>query len=273
MTNGTCACVALAVALAFGVAGCEKKPPESTTVVVLLDFSGSIPAPTVSFYANSIESKIWQELTAHDRLTILPVDSQAESKTDPFFAVDLSQTNFLDTHDGFAHKEEKEQMRVQAFIKDQSQKLKDAVVAAASARSGFRSGTDLIGALHAAANTFPDSGADRHLLVIFSDMIQESPELNLPSLAKAGDARVPLMIKELEDHKRIPKLTGVTVVVVGAGETSAAESGSSTRDEGAYFRSVRLFWMQFFERAGAKLEERNYGYRTQDVIPSMLHSR
>lgn len=268
-----CRCaVALALVLVLGAA-CGEKAPESTTVVALVDFSGSVPASTVAFYANSIESKVWQELTAHDRLTILPVDSRAESKMDPFFAIDLSHTNFSDTHDGFAHKAEKEGVRLQAFIKDQSQKLKDAVVAAAGVRSSFRAGTDLIGAFHAAANTFPATGADRRLLLVFSDMIQESPELNLRSLAQAGDARVESMIKELEDRKRIPKLTGVTVVVVGAGETGAAESGSKTRDEGAYFRAVRSFWLHFFERAGAKLEERNYGYRTQDLIPAMLHSR
>src|SRR5439155_3690543 len=140
--------------------------PSSTTVVALVDFSGSIPPTTVQFYADTIESKVLQELAARDRLTILPIDSRAESKSDPFFAVDLSRTNFSDSHDGVAHKEEKELGRVKAFIKDQSPKLKDAITAAARARSGFSGGTDLIGALHAAANAFPDGGAGKRVLLV-----------------------------------------------------------------------------------------------------------
>lgn len=260
----------LALGIIFGIVGCAKNSP-STAVVVLVDFSGSIPPATAQFYADTIDSKILHELRGQDCLTVLPIDSRAESKSDPFFSIDLSHENFTDPHDGVAHKEEKERARLKTFLTDCSSKLRNGILTTARARSGFAGGTDLIGAVNAAADAFSNIGGEKRILVVFSDMIQESPELNLrTTLAKAGDAHVPSLIKRLQDSQRIPKLTGVKVVVVGAGDTVGSDV--AIRDEAPYFRSIRLFWIEFFKQAGARLEEHNYGFRTQDVIPAILHS-
>ncbi|PYT02787.1 MAG: hypothetical protein DMF60_20350 [Acidobacteria bacterium] len=242
-----------------------KPAPEPTAVVALIDFSGSVKPETVRFYADTIASKVLMELTARDRLTLLPIDSRSESRADPFFAVDFARTNFSDPHDGVAHKEQKERARLDALIAEESKNLKEAISAEASARSGFKGGTDLIGALHSAVNNFPEGDAYRRVLLIFSDMIHEGRDLDLRTL-RADDVSAQAAIKQLEADKRIPNLNGVVVAVIGAGER---DTGAASNP--AYFRAVRTFWMEFFARAGATLAERDYGYRTQDVIPALLH--
>lgn len=245
---------------------CQKTPPPSTAVVALVDLSGSIPSETVDFYATTLTSVVWEKLTSRDRLVVLPVDSEAESKSEPLFSRDLSRTDFSDPKDGFAHKEEKERARVLDFMTKESPALKESVVSAAGRRKANRSATDLIGGLHAAVAAFPEQPNTKRVLLIFSDMVQESAELNIRQLAKTGEAGAETLAGQLVKRGRVPDLKGVSVVVVGAGETGIGG------DNAAFFRAVRAFWKSVLSQAGASVDDRHYGYRTQGAIPDLLKS-
>lgn len=269
MTDKTRYRMLLAIVAAIAVApvaACKRPIVPSTAVVALVDLSGSIPEETTQFYASTLTTLVWDKLSAKDSLVVLPIDSEAEAKSEPLFSENLAATNFSDTKDGFAHREERERARVAAFIKTKAPSLNDAVLSAASRRKANRNGTDIVGAINAATAHFP-STTGRRVLLIFSDMVQESRELNVKQLSKAGDGRAIAIVKELVDRGRIPQLRDVTVVVVGAGETSAGS------DSSAFFRSLRTFWKDFFKAAGATLDDRYYGYRPQDRIPEVLAAK
>ncbi len=242
--------------------GCREQAP-GTTVVALVDMSGSIPKETTDFYSSTLTTFVWERLTSRDRLIVLPVDSEAESQSEPLFSVDLARTQFSDPKDGFAHKQERERTRMRDFILNKTPLIKESLSSAAVRRTSNRGGTDIVGALHAAATAFPRT-SDRRVLLILSDMIQESRELNVKQLSRTGERGAEQLVMQLATKRRIPSLRGVSVLVVGAGETGAGA------DNAGFFRSVRTFWKAFFLEAGATLDDRHYGYRTQDAIPEVL---
>jgi len=253
------------VATSVFAVGCGTTP--STSVVALVDLSGSIQPATVTFYGEALTKDVWKQLDARDRLTVLPIDSEAEAKSEAIFAEDLSTKSFsIPSKDGFAHREEREHERLVSFMSDTAPRLSVAIADAAAKRLAFKNQTDLIGALFAAANSFPVGSAGPRILLVFSDMIQETSELDFKVLARMGEAGVDRLIADVAKRNRIPRLDHTTVVAIGAGET-----GASAGNNAAYYRAVRLFWIKYFERAGAMLTERNYGYRVQDRIPELLH--
>jgi hypothetical protein len=102
-------------------------------------------------------------------------------------------------------------------------------------------GTDIIGVLHLMSEIFsrePRTG--RNVLVIFSDMRNVSPGLNL----EARHLKSPsLMIDEITRTHQVADLAGVTVYVAGA---------NGGRRSVEHWRAVQEFWMQYFAKAGAK---------------------
>lgn len=97
--------------------------------------------------------------------------------------------------------------------------------------------TDILGALQLAAQIFaqhPDAG--RKTLILFSDMRQSTPELNLEP-AKI----VPSFSAVAKRCGRLPDLHGVEVEVLGV-------DGAGKSD--AYWQSLRGFWEGYIQTAG-----------------------
>jgi hypothetical protein len=116
-------------------------------------------------------------------------------------------------------------------------------------------GTDILGALqlvHELFSSEPGRGG-RNVLVIFSDMRNATPTLNLetPHLEDVNS-----MLKKLERHAEIADLTGVTVYVVGANG-----GGKNIRD----WQAIKEFWIAYFGRAGARCG----GYSTLITLPTL----
>jgi hypothetical protein len=101
--------------------------------------------------------------------------------------------------------------------------------------------TDILGAFRLAAQLFAqDETAEERSLILFSDMRQSTPELNLesPKLAEHD----PRFAKAC---KSIPHLQGVGIYVLGA-------DGAGRSD--AYWQGLRSFWETCSKHAGANLE-------------------
>lgn len=101
--------------------------------------------------------------------------------------------------------------------------------------------TDILGALQLVSQMFaqqPDAGRKR--LVIFSDMRQNTPELNLESTKI-----VPSFSSVRNRCGEIPSLHNIQVHVLGADG-----AGKSS----AYWQSLQLFWKEYVRHAGAVLQ-------------------
>lgn len=103
--------------------------------------------------------------------------------------------------------------------------------------------TDVFGTLSRAADYARAPGHDKTVLVLLSDMIQATGELNMDH-----DAGIPGVewIESRAAEERLPDLSGTCVIVSGA-ETNSAR--------GAH---LKKFWTQYFEKVGAKLRPDHY---------------
>lgn len=103
--------------------------------------------------------------------------------------------------------------------------------------------TDVFGTLSRAADYSHAPGHDKTVLVLLSDMIQATGELNME---RDGGIPGAEWIESRAAQERLPDLTGTCVIVSGA-ETNSIR--------GAH---LKKFWTQYFERVGAKLRPDHY---------------
>ena len=112
-----------------------------------------------------------------------------------------------------------------------------------SARAKQIQHTDIFGTLSRAADYAKASRNRGTTLLLLSDMMNETPEVEMTSMQ---GFRVVPGFAERADARRIPSLTGVCVVVAGADVSSAR--GAAVRD----------FWNKYFEAAGTNVSSDNY---------------
>ena len=242
--------------------GAACSTERGVSVSVLVDMSSSVKAETQQFYVTAIGDNILSGLDAKDALEVRPIDSSSEQRSEALYSVDLTRQNFARKGDGFAKAPEKVAARVREFIASERTKLEEALRVAAERRRAFSNQTDIIGALNGLGARTGDDQQRPRVIVLFSDMIQESLELDLRRYADEHEDEAARKVDKFQKLGRLPALKGATVVVVGAGEGETASAVA--------FRAVRTFWLEFFGRAGATLTEGDYGYRTQTRIPDVM---
>jgi len=98
--------------------------------------------------------------------------------------------------------------------------------------------TDVFGTLYRAADYSRAPGHDKTVLVLLSDMIQATGELNMEN---ASGIPGPEWIDHRAAEERLPDLSGACVIVSGA-ETKSARGVA-----------LRKFWTEYFAKVGAKL--------------------
>jgi hypothetical protein len=103
--------------------------------------------------------------------------------------------------------------------------------------------TDVFGTLFRAADYSRAPGHDKTVLLLLSDMIQATGDVNMerPEGIPGTD-----WIESLASEQRLPDLTGTCVIVSGA-ETKSARGAR-----------LRKFWTDYFTRVGAKMRPDHY---------------
>ena len=229
-------------------AGCGRpraaKVPPGKTVVVLVDVSKSVRDRTaISAYEDGFR-KVIAALDPGDVIVVGWISARSESEprlpiNEVLPAVEKRSSNRL-----VERAMEKEAERALAPRKKEMIKRFDALLEAPGRAA---QDTDILGALELARRIFESYPRTHRALVLLSDMVQESSELNLKD-RPLGSRQRAQMIHELDAGGRIPKLPGVRVWVVGARSADARR-----------FREIRSFWMALFKAAGATLNDADYG--------------
>jgi len=107
--------------------------------------------------------------------------------------------------------------------------------------------TDILSSLHLAEKIIKSYKRDKPVLVLLSDMIEDSTEYNFEK-ENLTDRRIEEIINKERKRNRIPDLKGVKVYVV-----AASEKGSEK------FFAIQNFWLRYFKECGANLSKENYG--------------
>ena len=112
--------------------------------------------------------------------------------------------------------------------------------------------TRILDAILVVSRVFRNYDRPRKVLVLCSDMIEESERYNFlrqPPTATAIDR----IVGEERTAGRLPELRGVRVYVVGAG------AGTYSRLPADHHVRVEKFWLQYFKATGAELDKVRYG--------------
>lgn len=128
------------------------------------------------------------------------------------------------------------------------------IVTSWTATSPTSSQKDLFGALLFASKVVNGSrhaGAPSRNLVLFSDMVHETPRLNLVTDSLTSDA-VGRIIDTEREAGRLPDLSGVDVWVAGA--TAATRGGLDPER----ILLIQTFWLRFLRECGANVAPDRY---------------
>ncbi|MBU2471844.1 MAG: hypothetical protein KKF20_05495 [Bacteroidetes bacterium] len=107
--------------------------------------------------------------------------------------------------------------------------------------------TEILSSLQVAERVFKSFKQPRKVLVIFSDMIEESSIANFARRDVSGSLADEI-IKKQKENGTLPDLKGVKVYVVGAAHSDTKK-----------YNQIRNFWLNYFEHNGAVMEKQNYG--------------
>jgi hypothetical protein len=108
--------------------------------------------------------------------------------------------------------------------------------------------TEIINSLNVADKIFHNEKKRQKILIILSDMIQDSREYNFERV-KVTNAYATRIIKDRKKKKLIPNLRTVKVYVAGASASTSKK-----------FRSIENFWKRYFAVTGADFSLQRYGH-------------
>lgn len=221
----------LTVAVGMLLAGERSFAEERIHLIVIPDLTASVA--TAKGMDNKTEldrniaavSQLLANAPANSRITVLGITDRSFSQ--PYVLLSAR----LDGNVGYFHEriEGARRQLVQVWRKRST-----------SIVSKFRE-TDLLGAVVLAGQLFDKQAGERNILVILSDMREETRTLNLarPSVIQMTNA-----MQRTEQVHLVADLKGVEVHVLGV--DAAAKSV-------AYWESLRHFWGEYFKKTGANL--------------------
>jgi lysophospholipase L1-like esterase len=112
--------------------------------------------------------------------------------------------------------------------------------------------TKIMDALQLAERVFKTHKRDKKILVLFSDMVEESEYYNFKR-ENLTQKRIEQIISQEKAKGRLPDLSGVKVYVVGAA------AGSYEKMPSEKIFGLQNFWLRYFKECGADLAKERYG--------------
>lgn len=194
-------------------------------ILVFFDVSGSTPRATITEYFNQYRSIIVKNMSEGDSIASGLINSNTRGSFKPMGAIKIRKKGALESSTGY--KEEMDSLRTRGLttVKNKLEETKP---------SGS---TDILSVLSQAKTYFASSGNDgQKVLLIFSDMVEETKVLNLSKLKNTD--QVSSLYNKVS--KNIPKLNGVNIYAVGA--VGNGPNG---------FAALEAFWKQVFSESGA----------------------
>lgn len=222
----------------------EAHPP--TSIVVFIDFSGSIHGRDRAAYRRDLEANILPFLGAGDRIMIAPIHDKTLTGFRPLAEAALPPLPQFNSFVDNTIKHAQQVKQTERQIADARQRLK-ADVAETFRRPMASQYTDIFSSL-AMAQKYFDGDSRRKVLVLMSDMIEDNPPYKFDAMRwRPGDSDK--LLAELSAKRLIPDLSGVCIYVSGASAASPTLAGHIGR-----------FWEGYFERANADFDTSRYAH-------------
>lgn len=230
-----------------------------TSVVVFIDFSGSINSTSRLSYRRELERDILPTLVPGDRIIIAAIHDKTLTAFRPLAEAELPVTPEFS---GWSNNVLKYNRAVKDTEKEVARLRQDlrAEVNEIFSRSYASPYTDIFSSLAMAQKIF-DGDARRKVLILMSDMIEDYPPYKFDAMTWKEETPGKL-IGELAMKKQLADLSGVCVYVSGA---------SAPRPQLA--REIARFWESYFRRAGADFDASRYAHVLLHWPPSRSCAR
>jgi len=212
--------------------GNDKETPR--VIVILVDMSGSANRARSTVYREAFE-KIYQSLSQGDRVMVGTITSRSYIDFKPAVDAEIPKNTIWVNR-----------IQFERNLTGTREKIRREVDRLLSRKSGTQR-TEILNSLNIADTIFHNEKRQK-ILVILSDMIQDSKEYNFTRV-KITDNYIDKLIRYRRKHNFIPNLTDVKVYVAGA-------SGADPNK----FRSVENFWARYFAESGADFSRHRYGH-------------
>lgn len=194
-------------------------------ILVFFDVSGSTPRATINEYFHQFRSTIVKNMSEGDTIASGLINSNTRGSFKPIGSIKIRKKGALESSTGYKDEMDSQRVRGLNAVKRTLDEAKP---------SGS---TDILSALSQAKTYYASSGNDgEKVLIIFSDMVEETKALNLSKL-RTPDQATKLFTKATN----IPQLNGVSIYAVGA-------IGNGPNG----FSALETFWKQVFSASGAK---------------------
>jgi len=218
---------------AFGKS--ENSSPNPRLIIILVDMSGSADQARRTVCKDAFE-KIYRNLRQGDRVVVGTITSQSYIEFKPTVDEEIPKKTVWDNR-----------LQYEKKLKDTKEKIRGETNKLLSRERGTLL-TEILDSLNIADIIFHDEKERQKILVILSDMIEDSKEHNFDK-DKITDEYINNIIRDRQKNKLMPNFTGVKVYVAGA---SANDSNK--------FRAVQTFWTRFFTESRADFSPHRYGH-------------
>lgn len=226
------------VAFMFSVAAVLAATP-SKTVVVLFDVSGSTQNPVIRGQYQKDFEKIAKSLNPGDAIAADRIaESSAAGSTLPINS---------ELEGGWG----KNQIRMKKANRDAQKKIMEEADIVLKSPQKVKY-TDIISSLQIAERVFKTYNRERNVLVIMSDMVEDSKSYNFEK-DKLTDKRIADIISKEKKAGRLPDLKNVQVYAVK----------NATSQAGVAHAEIQAFWLSFLKETGARIDKAHYGPLTK----------
>jgi hypothetical protein len=236
----------LVFALALLAPPATATTPTGMSVVVFIDFSGSIQSSERAAYRRELERDILPALGAGDRIVIAPIHDKTLTSFRPLAEATFPVTPPFSGWVNNVLKYNKQVKSTERELADAREQL-NADVKEAFARPYASPYTDIFSSMFMAQKLF-DGDSRRKVLIVMSDMIEDYPPHKFDAMAWKPDT-IGKLIGELGAKRQIADLSGVCVYVSGASAPQAQLA-----------RDIARFWEAYFRRARADFDPSRYSH-------------
>jgi hypothetical protein len=213
----------------------ENSLPHLRLIVILVDMSASADQARRTVCKDAFE-KVYRNLRHGDRLVVGTITSQSYVEFKPVVDEEIPKKTVWDNR-----------LQYEKKLTDTKEKIRREVNKLLSQKLGTPF-TEILDSLNIADTIFHDEKDRQKILVILSDMIQDSKDYKFDK-DRITDEYINHTIQSRQKNKLVPNLANVKVYVAGA---SAADSDT--------FRTIQAFWARYFAESGADFSPHRYGH-------------
>jgi len=213
----------------------ENSTPNPRLIVIFVDMSASADQARRTVCKEAFE-KVYRNLRHGDRLVVGTITSQSYIEFKPTVDEEIPKKTVWDNR-----------LQYEKKLTDTKEKIRREVNKLLSQKQGTPL-TEIIDSLNIADTIFHDEKERQKILVILSDMIQDSKEYKFDK-DKMTDEYINNVIRHRQKNNLMPNLANVKVYVAGASATDSDK-----------FRAIQAFWARYFAESGADFSPHRYGH-------------